>query len=140
MPQTFLVFDFGTSEEAAQQARHRLEGWRQAFRLGDKLKFKFERKPAEPAAEAAEASAEASKKKSKKKKKEEPVAEPVAAQPTDRLRVLVRLEFSEHEKLSYQRLLDRIPGEPPFQSAEKQIVRRGQEAFEEVSKVFDDLV
>ena len=43
MPQTFLVFDFGTNEEAAQQARHRLEGWRQAFRLGDKLKFKFER-------------------------------------------------------------------------------------------------
>ncbi len=139
MPQTFLVFDFGTSEEAAQQARHRLEGWKQAFRLGDKLKFKFERKPSEPAAEAAEPAAEAPKKKSKKKKGE-PAAQPVAAQPTDRLRVLVRLEFSEHEKLSYQRWLDRIPGEAPFQSAEKQIVRRGQEAFEEVSKVFDDLV
>ena len=54
MPQTFLVFDFGTSEESAQQARHRLEGWRQAFRLGDKLKFKFERQPAEPAPEPAD--------------------------------------------------------------------------------------
>jgi hypothetical protein len=131
MPQTFLVFDFGTSEEAAQQARRRLEGWHQAFRLGDKLKFKFERNPGEPAPEPA---AQAPKKKSKKKKEE-----PAAAQPADRLRVLVRLEFSEHEKLSYQRWLDRIPTEPPFQSAEKQIVRRGQEGFEQVSKVFDEL-
>jgi hypothetical protein len=136
MPQTFLVFDFGTNEEAAQQARHRLEGWRQAFRLGDKLKFKFERQPAEAPAEAADSGTEAPKKKSKKKKAEEPAA----AQPTDRLRVLVRLEFSEHEKLSYQRWLDRIPSEPPFQSAEKRIVRRNQEAFEEVSKAFDELV
>ena len=139
MPQTFLVFDFGNSEEAAQQARHRLEGWRQAFRLGDKLKFKFERKPAELPAEAAEPSAKAPKKKSKKKK-EEPAAQPSAEQPADRLRVFVRLEFSEHEKLSYQRWLDRIPAESPFQSAEQQIVRRSQENFDEVSKVFDDLV
>jgi hypothetical protein len=143
MPQTFLVFDFGTNEESAQQARHRLEGWRQGFRLGDKLKFKFERMPAEPAPEAAKATepaAKAPKKKSTKKKKEEPAAEPAAQQPTDRLRLLVRLEFSEHEKLSYQRWLDRIPAEPPFQSAEKQIVRRGQEGFEKVSDLFDELI
>jgi len=24
----FLVFDFGVDEDAAQQARHRIEGWR----------------------------------------------------------------------------------------------------------------
>ncbi|MDE3135478.1 MAG: hypothetical protein KGL59_02795 [Acidobacteriota bacterium] len=138
MPQTFLVFDFGTSEEAAQQARHRLEGWRQAFRLGDKLKFKFERTPAEPPAESAEPAANAPKKKTKKKK-EELAAQPTAEQPSDRLRVLVLLEFSEHEKLSHQRWLDRIPTEPPFQSAEKQVVRRGQEAFEKVSEVFSEL-
>jgi hypothetical protein len=151
MPQTFLVFDFGTSEEAAQQARHRLEGWRQAFRLGDKLKFKFERKAVEPAPEAAEpakpaktakSAAKAPKKKSTaKKKKEEPAAEPAATpQPTDRLRLLVRLEFSEHEKLTYQRWLDRIPAEAPFVSAEKQIVRRGQEGFETVADLFDELI
>jgi len=140
MPQTFLVFDFGPNEEAAQQARHRLEGWRQGFRLGDKLKFKFERQPAEPAPEAAEPAGKAPKKKSTKKKKEEPAAEPAAQQPTDRLRLLVRLEFSEHEKLSYQRWLDRIPAEPPFPSAEKQIVRRGQEGFEKVSDLFDELI
>jgi len=27
MAQTFLIFDFGTDEEAAQKARHRIEGW-----------------------------------------------------------------------------------------------------------------
>ena len=133
------VFDFGPSEEAAQQARRRLEGWRQAFRLGDKLTFKFERMPAEPSAEKAEPAAEAPKKKSKKKK-EGPAAQPVPEQPSDRLRVFVRLEFSEHEKLSYQRWLDRIPAEPPFQSAEKQIVRRGKEGFEKVSDLFDELI
>ena len=147
MPQTFLVFDFGTNEEAAQQARHRLEGWRQAFRLGDKLKFKFERKPAEPAPEAAEpakptkSAAKAPKKKSTAKKKKEPAVEPAAAQqPTDRLRLLVRLEFSEHEKLTYQRMLDRVPAEAPFASAEKQIVRRGQEGFEKTADLFDELI
>lgn len=144
MPQTFLVFDFGTSEESAQQARHRLEGWQQAFRLGGKLKFKFERiasEPAPKAAKAAEGAAKTPKKKSTKKKKKEAAApEAVAEQPPDRLRVLVRLEFSDHEKLTYQRWLDRIPAEAPFPTAEKQIVRRGQEDFEKVSDLFDELV
>lgn len=156
MPRTFFVFDFGTSEDAAQQARHRLEAWRQAFRLGDKLTFKFERQAAEPASEPApepaapakssksvkssRSAAKAPKKKSTKKKKEEPAAEPPAPKATDRLRVFVRLEFSDHEKLSYQRWLDRIPAEPPFLSAEKQIVRRGQEDFEKVSDLFDELI
>jgi hypothetical protein len=143
MPQTFVLFDFGTSEEAAQQARHRLEGWRQAFRLGDKMRFKFERIPAEPVPEAAEPAkpaAKTPKKKSTKKKKEEPEPQPAAEQPSDRLRLLVRLEFSDHEKLTCQRWLDRIPAEPPFSSAEKQIVRRGQEDFAKVSDHFDELV
>jgi hypothetical protein len=48
MPQTFLIFDFASNEEAAQQARHKLEGWKQAFRLDKKLLFKFERSGAEP--------------------------------------------------------------------------------------------
>jgi hypothetical protein len=158
MPQSFLIFDFGTNEEAAQQARHRLEGWKQGLRLGDKLKFKFERKPAEPPAEPpAEAAAEPEKKKKSTKakatksakttkakaktKKKEPAAEPAAAKeaPGDRLRVLVRLEFSDHEKLTFQRYLDRIPAEAPFPMAEKQIVRRGQEGFHETATLFDEL-
>lgn len=153
MPQTFLVFDFGTNEEAAQQARHRLEGWKQALHLGDRMKFKFERQtpepPAEPPAKAeAEAKPEPAKGKGKgkggsksKKKKAEPAkaAEPAAEPAGDRLRVLVRLEFSGHEKLSHQRWVDRIPAEAPFPSATKQVVHQGQEEFEKTETLFDDL-
>ena len=37
MAQTIMIFDFGTNEEAAQQARHKIEGWKQGFRLGEKM-------------------------------------------------------------------------------------------------------
>jgi hypothetical protein len=43
MAHSFLVFDFGTNEEAAQQARHRVDRWKQAFRLDKKLLLKFDR-------------------------------------------------------------------------------------------------
>ncbi len=135
MPQTFLVFDFGSSEEAAQQARHRIEAWRQAFRLGDRVQFKFERIEAEKSVEA-EPEAKSPGKKGKKAKEAD--SAPAAAAP-DRLRLLVRLEFSDHEKLTHQRWLDRIPAEPPFQSAEKRIVRRGEPGFDETVKRFDEL-
>lgn len=160
MPQSFLIFDFGKNEEAAQQARHRLEAWKQALRLGDRLKFKFDRKPGEtPAAPADEADGEPEKKKkttkgkggktakatkttrtkgSKKKEAEEAPA-PAKQATGDELRVLVRLEFSSHEKLTYQRLLDRIPGEAPFPEAKKQLIRQGQEGFEETADLFDEL-
>src|SRR5208282_4485803 len=61
MAQSILIFDFGTNEEAVQQARHKVEVWKQAFRLGDKISLKFEREePAEKAAAADERPAEAS--------------------------------------------------------------------------------
>ena len=37
MHNSFLIFDFGADENAAQQARRRLDGWKQAFRLDKKL-------------------------------------------------------------------------------------------------------
>src|ERR1700724_3231373 len=43
MAHTYMLFDFGADEEAAQKARHKLEGWKQAFRLDKKLQFKFDR-------------------------------------------------------------------------------------------------
>ncbi len=138
MPQTFLVFDFGSSEEAAQQARHRIEAWRQAFRLGDRVQFKFERIEAEKPAEAASEAESAKSPKKKAKKEKESEAAPASAAP-DHFRLLVRLEFSDHEKLTHQRWLDRIPAESPFQAAEKQIVRRGQPGFDEAAKRFDEL-
>src|ERR1700732_29203 len=48
MPSSYLIFDFGEDEQNAQQARHKVEGWKQGFRLGDKLAFKFEREQGDP--------------------------------------------------------------------------------------------
>ncbi len=108
MAQSYLIFDFGGNEEAAQQARHRIEGWRQAFRLDKKMQLKFERQP-EPSDGGAPS---AEKKKSAKAK---PAEEESDAK--ERIRLFVRLDFSDHEKLSHQRWLDRIPAEEPFKDA-----------------------
>ena len=56
MAHSFLVFDFGGNEDAAQQARHRIDGWKQGFRLDKKLQLKFDRKETEgkPAAASAD--------------------------------------------------------------------------------------
>src|SRR2546427_7503257 len=43
MAHSYIRFDFGTDEEKAQQARHKLDGWRQAFRLDKKLQYKVDR-------------------------------------------------------------------------------------------------
>ena len=43
MAHIYMSFDFGTDEEKAQLARHKLEMWKQAFRLDKKLLYKFER-------------------------------------------------------------------------------------------------
>lgn len=154
MAQTIMIFDFGTNEEAAQQARHKVDGWKQAFRLGDKLLLKFEREESAARAKAgseeaadegspksatkASGKAKASGKKAPAKastqaeKKEEP-------EPAARVRVFVRLAFSDHEKLSYQRWLDRIPTEEPFKSAQGETVRSGQSEFEKASEQFEAL-
>src|SRR5437667_12007055 len=53
----YIRFDFGTDEEKAQQARHKLDGWRQAFRLDKRVQYKMDR-PESAATEAAPATAE----------------------------------------------------------------------------------
>ncbi|MGD0426215.1 MAG: hypothetical protein ABSC10_05795 [Candidatus Acidiferrales bacterium] len=134
MPHDFLIFDFGTNEEVAQQARHKVEGWTQGFRLGKKMLLKFEREAADDSAEPAKATAKpgaAHKKKSATKSE--------AAEPSGNVRVLVRLDFSDHEKLSLQRWLDRIPAEEPFKSAKAEIIRQGQPGFTEAAELFDSL-
>src|SRR5258706_15776303 len=47
MAYSFLIFDFGGDEESAQQPRHRIEGWKQGFRLDKQLQLKIERKDLE---------------------------------------------------------------------------------------------
>ncbi len=130
MAQSYLIFDFGGNEEAAQQARHRIEGWRQAFRLDKKMQLKFERQP-EPSDDG-EPSAE-----NKKTAKAKPAERESDAK--ERIRLFVRLDFSDHEKLSHQRWLDRIPAEEPFKDAAPQIVRVGAAEFEKTAELFDSL-
>jgi hypothetical protein len=147
MAHTYLLFDFGTDEEKAQLARHKLEGWKQAFRLDKKLQYKLERgedeaKPAsEPVQKAAEpAKAEKSKPKTKSKAKPAKAEASEEAPPANgKVNLLVRLYFSGHEKLTEQRWLDRIPSEDPFKEASPRVVRQGEEQFDEVVKQFDSL-
>ncbi len=139
MPITLLTFDFGADEEAAQQARHRLEGWRQALRLGDRVKFRFDREAADQAGGAEAEPAEKPKKGAGKKKSDSAAQPESAAEESERFRVLIRLEFSDHEKLSYHRWLERIPAEAPFREAQKQMLSRGQEGFDEALRSFDEL-
>jgi hypothetical protein len=153
MAQSILIFDFGTNEEAAQQARHKVDGWKQAFRLGDKMLLKFDREePAaaekdgeeaaveEPAKIATKASSKAKGSAKKASAKAGPKSEKSEkGEPPARVRVFVRLAFSDHEKLSYQRWLDRIPTEEPFKSAQGEAVRSGQSEFEKASEQFEAL-
>lgn len=153
MPSSYLIFDFAADEQSAQQARHKVEGWKQGFRLGDKMAIKFEREQIEEEdGESAEEDAEASaaKKQSSKSSAKHPgkkqSAKSSAASKTDddeenggSVRLFVRLNFSDHEKLSLQRWLDRIPSEEPFKSVHARIVRHGDPDFATTNELFEAL-
>ena len=157
MHNSFLVFDFGADEAAAQLARHKLEGWKQAFRLDKKLLYKFEREPGpEPAApdKAAEKAEPEKPAKSAKGKSKSAAAKPApkattpepasspsdgAAPPSRDIKLLVRLYFSGHEKLTYQRWVDRIPTEEPFRTAKVRSVRPNDAQFADVDQKFESL-
>jgi hypothetical protein len=159
MAHTYLLFDFGSDEEKAQQARHKLEGWKQAFRLDKKLLYKLDRgepevaeaagtpgEAAQPApaklskasSKSAKVSKSAAKSKGKSKSRSSEDAEPGAAS-NGKVNLVVRLYFSGHEKLTEQRLLDRIPNEEPFKDASPQIVRQGEAQFDELVQQFEAL-
>jgi hypothetical protein len=175
MPSSYLIFDFGEDEEAVQQARHKVESWKQGFRLGDKLAVKFEREQlGAEASESAEEGAEADAKDSDAKKesskssakaahgkhassakdhtagkhsaKKKSSAKSSESSATDdeqnaggKVRLIVRLNFSDHEKLSLQRWLDRIPTEEPFKSLQPKIVRHPDPDFRKTDQLFETL-
>ena len=149
MAHSFLIFDFGGNEDAAQQARHRIEGWRQGFRLDKKLQLRFERKEPEtkqdtPAEPPAKASKGTSKAKGASKAKAKPAVETKTESgstppPASEIRLIVRLDFSDHEKLSHQRWLERIPAEEPFKTANPKVVRPGGPEFAPTEELFDSL-
>lgn len=131
MAHDFLIFDFDTNEEAAQQARRRVEGWTQGFRLGKKMLLKFDREDAQESKDAENSTKTAGNKKKSAAKDN--------SADGGRVRVLIRLDFSEHEKLSHQRWLDRIPTEEPFKVAKTEIIRQGDPEFDETAELFDSL-
>lgn len=149
MSYSFLIFDFGSNEEIAQQARHRIEGWKQAFRLDKKLQVKFDRREPATAPEAAPApplktAKAASKGKGKSGAKAKPEPKPdskpdQAPVEPSQINVIVRLDFSDHEKLSHNRWLERVPSEEPFKNANPKIFRTGDPEFRVTSELFDSL-
>jgi hypothetical protein len=149
MAHIYMHFDFGADEEKAQEARHKLDVWKQAFRLDKKLQYKLDR-PEEADEEEDSASGDTtagekhaekpkSKSKSKRGKKAERGESDSEGNGTGNVSLLVRLYFSSHEKLSEQRWLDRIPTEEPFKSASPKVLRQGEPGFEEALKQFSDL-
>jgi len=157
MAHTYMKFDFGSDEESAQQARHKLETWKQAFRLDKKLQYKLDRGEAVGAKDAAEEDADTeetgppagkSKGHAHAKPKTEAKGKGKTAEKSRKesaddsggnVTLLVRLYFSSHEKLSEQRWFDRIPAEEPFKSASPTVIRQGDAEFEESEKHFADL-
>ena len=146
MAHIYMHFDFGADEEKAQEARHKLDVWKQAFRLDKKLQYKLDR-PEEADADVGDSASGDAKDPEKPKTKSKPKLAKRAGRAEDdsegngagNVSLLVRLYFSSHEKLSEQRWLDRIPAEEPFRSASPQVLRQGEAGFEEALKQFSDL-
>ena len=147
MAHIYMQFDFGKDEEKAQAARHKIETWKQAFRLDKKLLYKFERigdgtaaatdKPVDAKPSTAKTKG---KDKPKAKGKEETTVKPFASPTSDeQVKLLLRLAFSSHEKLSEQRWVQRIPTEEPFHSASPLVLKPGDARFSETEQQFDDL-
>jgi hypothetical protein len=131
MAHDFLIFDFGNDEETAQQARRKVENWVQGYRLGKKIVLKYEREDADSADQDGDEDSSAKPAASKKKSK--------AAEAAANVRVLIRLDFSGHEKLSHQRWLDRIPTEEPFKSKKAKIIRSNDPHHAETAELFETL-
>jgi hypothetical protein len=142
MAHTYMVFDFGPDEGRVQQARHKLESWKQAFRLDKKLQYKLEREQS-GGPDNTEANSEAAKAEKPKSAKAKSKSRSKSDQPESEnhgpVKLFVRLYFSGHEKLSEQRWIDRIPSEEPFKSAAPRIVREDEPDFADTLKQFDTL-
>jgi len=114
--------------------------------LDKKVQFKFER--TEPAVDGAAPQAEKPKEKGTVKGKAKgsgkaadqssgPTSE--KTEPTGDVKLLVRLYFSGHEKLSHQRWLDRIPAEEPFKSTACRTIKQDELEFAAFEEKFQNL-
>lgn len=137
MAHIYLQFDFSGDEEKAQLARHKLETWKQAFRLDKKLLYKFERSGETAAEEGKSTKSESGKGKGKSGAKSG--GEKKTAEPNGDVQLLVRLGFSSHEKITEHRWVERIPTEEPFVSASPVTIKTDSAKFDEFEKRFEDL-
>jgi hypothetical protein len=155
MAHIYMTFDFGTDEGKAQQARHKLDGWKQAFRLDKKLLYKFER-PSQEDEGTAHALAAPAKKETPKtgkpakgtkggqaagaKARAQMEEKPAAAEtPAGPVKLHLRLAFSGHEKMTEERWLKRIPTEEPFKEAAPGTVKSSDATFAEMEGKFEAL-
>jgi len=139
MAHIYMVFDFAKDEEKLQLARHKLEGWKQAFRLDKKLLYKLERIEATAGDGDGKAAVKDEKPTKGKGKAKAGEAETKKVEPSADLKLLVRLAFSGHEKLTEQRWVQRIPVEEPFVGASPKVMKGGTAGFEDVEKKFEEL-
>jgi hypothetical protein len=152
MAHIYMTFDFGKDEDKAQQARHKLDGWKQAFRLDKKLQYKFERseapaddsteprpKPAKREAEKPAKSGGAGKGASAKAKSQSQEQEERPAMFPGPVKLHLRLAFSGHEKMTEERWVKRIPSEEPFKEASPKTVKADDAEFAESESRFDTL-
>jgi hypothetical protein len=140
MAHIYMHFNFA-DEETAQQARHKLEVWKQAFRLDKKLLYKFERNDEAGASEEPKEakSHEEAKGKHKGEGKAQNKSTKAESGGGDTVQLLVRLGFSGHEKITEHRWVERIPTEEPFVAASPVTVKPDDAKFEETEKRFDEL-
>jgi hypothetical protein len=147
MAHIYLTFDFGKDEETAQLARHKLDSWKQAFKLDKKMQGKFDRKEDGATAPSAPAATEKTETKSEKKAdskgakgKANAGLEPAKlASSHAEIKLILRLALPNHEKLTEQRLLKRISSEEPFASASPKTIRPGDTGFGDMDSRFSEL-
>ena len=147
MAHFYMTFEFGNDEEKAQQARHKLESLKQAFKLDKKMLLKLDRKeeetpnaaetPREKPAKAAEPKSKDSKS-AKGSKKADPEPAKLASPDAD-IKFLLRIALPNHEKLTEQRLLKRISAEELLTSASPKTIRQADKGFAELDARFEQL-
>src|SRR5215475_9615060 len=141
MAHIYLTFDFGSDEEKAQQARHKLDSWKQAFKLDKKMQGKFDRKEdgTAPSPEREKAVKQTEGKSAKGKAKADPEPAKLASSSAD-IKLILRLALPNHEKLTEQRLLQRFSSEEPFKIAAPKTIRETEAGYEELDSHFQELV
>lgn len=115
MFQSYLIFRFASEAHELRRARQQLESWRQAFRLGTRLQFKIDVNRVQT--------------------ETQPGSEPTPPSSGD-VELLVRLEFSPHERRSFERWVERLRREEPFRSALIRELDGRQPSFAEMEERF----